>query len=452
MPSPSHRHRLPLALLATLAAFSCAAPPPTAPRPDVLLVLVDCLRADHVGAYGYPLRTTPNLDRLAGEGILFEQAYSNATWTKPSMATLFTGLHPSEHGLLQLGLPASDEIETDALAEGTPMLAERFAAAGYHTLAVVRQVHLQPQFGFARGFADYRWLEKGTAGNQNKSFAQGLAAAPPGKPLFAWIHYIDAHWPYRVQRGAEEEPFGPVRMEPEPPFEQGREVIASWVRAHLDERNRRALMARYDGEVAAVDWAIGDLLQQLAARGRLDNTLVVVTADHGEGFFEHGHLMHGFAPYDEVARVPLIVRPPRSLALPPGRRTTPVGHAGLAATLLDLLALPPLPAGREASYAEVWRGRETPGRPVLIQTEFTAALRDGRWKLLLGTDGRRELYDLAADPGELRNLAGTECTGECSELESLLRRRMGALQEPPPLGRARYSSSDVEILRALGYL
>ena len=154
----------------------------------------------------------------------------------------------------------------------------------------------------------------------------------------------------------------------EPPHEQTHATINAWTAAHLTEANRRALAARYDHEVAFADGAIGDLVARLRAAGVLDDTLLVVTADHGEGFFEHGSLMHGFEPYEEVSRVPLIVHPPRRLGLPAGVRSTPVSHVDFAPTLLDLLGLPPLAGASGRSYSKVLQatrsgdGRSPPGR------------------------------------------------------------------------------------------
>jgi arylsulfatase A-like enzyme len=416
-------------------------------------VVIDCLRADHVGAYGYPHPTTPNLDRLAAEGIRFEWSYANATWTKPSMATLFTGLYPSEHGLLRIGEPASDEIETDALPEGIPTIAERFAAAGYQPIAVVNQIHLKPEFGFGRGFEIYRWVKNRTGFDLNDDlFAALETGTRRGRPVFAWLHYIDAHWPYkRGRRGAPPE-LASARVRPEPPQEQSRAVIDAWVEEHLDERNRRALMTRYDREVAFADGALGDLVKRIEATGALDDTLLIVTSDHGEGFFEHGELMHGFRPYDEVARVPLVMRAPPRLGLPVGVRRTLVSHVDLAPTLLDLLGLPPLEGARGESYAEVLRGREEPGRSVVVQTELAPALRSGRHKLIARADGGVELYDLAADPAESKNLAAAGCAGACAELKAELDARLRAMGPTRAAGRGTFTKEEAEELRALGYL
>jgi arylsulfatase A-like enzyme len=430
-----------------------AAPQPVqASRPDVFLVIIDCLRADHVGAYGYPRPTTPNLDALAREGILFESAYTNSTWTKPSITTLFSGLYPSEHGLLKVGTPPVDEIETDVVPAAVPLLAEHLQANGYRTLAAVNQVHLSPELGFARGFDDYRWSRVGrSAFHMNEELVEALAQSPPDQPVFAWVHYLDAHWPYN--RGPADIPqLGPTRIRPEPPKDQSKAVIEGWIRAHMNERNRRGLVGRYDREVREADSAFGQLVARLRELGRYDDAIVVVTADHGEGFFEHERLMHGFEPYEEVARVPLIVKLPAALPYPSGTRRTPVSHVDFGPTLVELLALDPFPGASGESWAPVLEGKEAEKRPVLVQAEFSASLRAGDDKLIRWLDGRVEHFDLASDPAERRDLAAGGCEGECLVLRGELERRLAELRPSPAGKRALLAAEDVEELRALGYL
>jgi choline-sulfatase len=445
--------RLGRAIGGVLLLAGCSREPEPAPfKPNVLLVVIDCLRADHVGAYGYSRPTTPHLDSLAAEGIRFESAYANGTWTKPSMATLFSGLYPSEHGLLRVGVPAGDVNETDALPDGIPMLAERFAAAGYRTIAAVNQIHLKPEFGFGRGFDDYRWMNKRSGYDLNRLLFEAMAGAKPDQPVFAWVHYLDLHWPYKHWRKNKLPELGATEMAPEPPVEQSRAAFESWIASSLTEDNRRGLEARYDHGVRFVDEELGELIERFRAAGKLDDTLVIVTADHGEGFFEHKSLTHGFEPYDEVARVPFIVRPPSQMKMPLGVRKTLVSHVDLAPTLLDLLDLPPLPGASGTSYEPALREGREMDRAVLIQTELSAALRSGTRKLILRSDKRIELYDLAADPGEKRNLAAGGCTGDCATLKDELVDRLRALGPPRGTKRGTFTAEETDELKALGYL
>lgn len=455
MPGESRRlwRRLGCAIGWTLLLASCAPGPESRlSRPNVLLVVIDCLRADHVGAYGYSRDTTPNLDALAAEGIRFESAYANGTWTKPSMATLFSGLYPSEHGLLRVGVPAGDINVTDALPDRVPMLAERFAAAGYRTIAAVNQIHLKSEFGFGRGFDVYRREKKRSGFELNRLLLEAMAGAKPGQPVFAWVHYLDLHWPYRHWRKSKLHELGATDMAPEPPVAQSRAVFESWIASYLTEDNRRALEARYDHALRFVDRELGELLERLRAANKLDDTLVIVTADHGEGFFEHRSLTHGFEPYDEVARVPLVIRPPSRMKLPLGVRKTVVSHVDLAPTLLDLLGLPPLPGASGSSYSTVLRQAAESDRTALVQTELSAALRRGRHKLILRSDKTVEFFDLEADAGEKRNLAAAGCSGECAALKADLERRLRALGPPRGTRRGTFTAEETQELRALGYL
>lgn len=450
----SARSLLPL-LPALVLPLACerAAAPSAAPAPDVVLILVDALRADRLGAAGYPEPISPNIDSLASEGVLFTDAYSQATWTKPAMATLLTSLYPTEHGLVRLGAAdPTGAFVTDRLPRATTTLAERFREAGYQTLAVVNQVHLQKKLGFAQGFDRFEWRRGKTAPELNEIFREMLAHRDR-RPIFAWIHYLDVHWPYTNRLPDREAPdLGPTAIEHEPP--QGLQWVADWQREHLDEATRAALERRYDHEVAFVDAAIGDLVESLRAGGRWRDTIVLVTADHGESFGAHGGLMHGHLPYEEELRVPLVFRLPDRPGRPAGRRSTPVGLIDVAPTLLDLAGVtagPPPMRGR--SLRPVIDGSEDPERPVFAQTAGGWSVRRGHLKLIALEDGSYRLFDLAADPGEQRNLAADECDAGCEALASLLRAFRASLKEPPgesSLGS--FGEEDLEELRALGYL
>ncbi len=455
--SASSPPRLSLSLVLAIGAFAggCGfrgAPPP-APPPNVVVVVVDALRADRLGIAGYARALTPNLDRLAGQGVYFKNAYSQATWTKPSIATLMTSLYPTEHGLVRLGVgDAAGGFVTDRLPDEASTLAERFQSAGYRTFAVVNQVHLQGKLGFAQGFDSYQW-RRGKTAFQLNGIVESLLAEPDSRPLFAWVHYLDVHWPYLSRlRGPNAPDLGSTAMAHEPP--QGLDFVTAWARENLDASTRAALVTRYDHEVAYADAAIGELVGMLEAAGRYENTILVVTADHGESFGEHGPLMHGHLPHEEELRVPLVMRLPNRPERPSGARSTPVGLIDLAPTLLDLAGVPANPpAMHGVSLVPVLAGEEWAERPVFAQTDEGWSVRVGRLKLLAMSDGSYEHYDLQADPGERTNLAAGGCTGSCEQLLSQLRALRVRLAAPAPLGKAEpLGAEDVEELRALGYL
>ena len=295
-------------LLGCLVA--CRGPSPeVAPRAEsLLLVTVDTLRPDRLGHSGHPRPTSPVIDRLARRGVVFENAYSAAGWTLPSVATLLTGLPPHEHGATEVGR---------ALRPGLPTLATALAARGFATAAFVSHVLLEPASGLDRGFDLYddTVLDVGhphavaTAEALTDRAIAALRELPT--PFFLWVHYFDPHFDYLPH--AETADFGGRRID------------------------------RYDGEIRHVDRHLGRLLDALDARDLTSSTAVVFTADHGEEFGEHGGRFH-FTLHQEVVRVPLIVAAP---GLEPGRRSEAVGGVDVAGLALHLLGVEALPGAAD---------------------------------------------------------------------------------------------------------
>jgi arylsulfatase A-like enzyme len=445
---------------ASLALASCARQPA---RPNILLITIDTLRADRLSASGYARPTTPHLDRLASEGLRFTHVESPRAKTTPAIASVMTGLYQHGHGARDLLMPLEGRL---------PLLAERLRAAGWSTGAIVGNYVLQDRYsGLARGFD--QWTESlpdlqgvppddvpqrsARSMTEGALSALGLAsgredgAGPErgfvrgGKPWFLWLHYMDPHGLYDPP--AEHRVFHSDAPDPVPddpggvPGELQRFTLAEYnVPPGCRMPDGRVDAARvrdlYDGEVRYVDAEIGRLLDALRAAGKLENTLVVVTADHGESLGEHLYWFeHGRDAYETTCRVPLIVRFPALLAdrPPPGVRDGDVSLADLAPTLLDLLRLPPLGSGEGAAVRGVSRRslfRRDGGAPHPVFAEKidraersgavqSKAVRLGDWKLIrryaqfvepdLPRDRRfrilsEELYDLALDPGETRNL------------------------------------------------
>ena len=455
-PPPLRPPRVPrtaraLALLAlTFALAGCGA---RGPRPDVLLVLVDTLRADRIGAYGYPKPTSPTLDALAAEGLVFERAVSASTWTKPAVASLFTALLPSEHGIVRQLRERDPELLTQALPHSLPTLAERFRADGYRTFAAVRQPNLLAQMGFDRGFDVYDLPPHGDAFALVDRLLARLDEAERGEPVFLYLHLLDVHWPYdEMLPGLAPETFGPLA-----------ESERAWVDRAAVRRARRhgwghgdwpTMAARYDHGVAYADAAIGRLFEGLRARGRWDRTLVAVTSDHGEGFLEHGRFEHNFEPYEEVARIPLLVRPPAGAGIAAGRRESVVGLADLGPTLLELAGLPGWRGVSGASFAGVARGVEDPARAAVVQMERASALVERGSKLIAERGGKIRYFNLEADPGETRDLGANSCEGPCRASYARLRAIERDLRPPPAPEdvQVEYTPEQLEELRALGYL
>lgn len=389
---------------ATPAAASESAAP--GPRPPVLLYLVDTLRADRLGCYGYGRPISPRLDAFAQGAVLFENALAQTSWTKPAVASLLTGLPPRRHGV---------NHPEDGLPEGITLLAQRLAARGYATAGFTANAHVSPASGFARGFDQFEYLiqEPNDAAAVNRRVFAWLESADPGRPFFLFVHTIDPHAPYQ--------PLEPYRRrfaaQVADPAVGSVESIRAIGRGEVPVTGRLTadLLALYDAEVAANDAAFGELLDELERRGLLDEALVVFLSDHGEQFHEHGVFGHGWDLYGEVLRVPLLLRLPGQRQ---GRRVArPVQQIDLLPTLLTYLGLPvpgDLPgtdllrlAGEEAPVALPdqralhaymdYEGRE--GAAVLL----------GDWHLIEPLGGRfapaPELYHHRRDPGQHRDLA-----------------------------------------------
>ncbi len=396
---------------------------------------LDTVRADALGSYGGPAWTTPTLDRLAREGVRFEQARTVAPITLPAHASLLTGKFPFEHGVRDNG--------TFVLADGANTLAERLAHAGYSTGAVVGSFVLDSSFGLAQGFEQYVDVPRrqiGTVGPQDERPAKEvvdealrfLRGAPRRSPFFLWVHFYDAHWPYSP----------PAEVMRELPAEASPERAAS-----ADEARRR----RYLGEVAAVDREIARLLEAVDRLGR-GPVLLAVVADHGEGLGEHGEDAHSFLLYDSTLRIPLLLHHP---SLPHGLVVRePVSIVDVAPTLLALLGLPaegmsgidlsPLLAG-EGTSAE---------RPIYVETGATwfsyrwsplYALVEFPWKVIVGPEP--ELYDLAGDPAEHRNVVDAH-----PEILQRARRVLAGLaRRTAPSQRRQLTEAQRDALVALGY-
>ncbi len=414
-------YRVPALLLLGLAA--CPGPEPAGP--DVLLIVVDTLRQDRLEPYGDPGRpTSPALLALAEEAVTVEGLTSSSSWTTPSVATLFTGLAPAGHRMTRI----EDRLEDPET------LAARFRAAGYRTACVMTNPILRAEharswgWGLQQGFE--RWdnalalrpePHRGiTSGEVTERGLAWIREEEDGRPWFLVLHYFDPHLVY------EDHPDLPFE---DPDYEgwvQGgasQEVLRRH-QAETSAADRRQLRAYYDEEVRGTDDAVGKLLSALRREGRLEDTLVVFTADHGEELAERGVIGHNHSLHTELIDLPLLVRLPGGEG--GGRRLRcRLPLRDLYATILDLAGLP-VPEGRGRSFAPVLRG-EAPAEdrvcfsevdfvpPLPGREEKRAALRSviaGGWKLVEnrrlppGDPGRYRLFDLEADPGELRDRSG----------------------------------------------
>jgi arylsulfatase A-like enzyme/Flp pilus assembly protein TadD len=429
---PRKQRRLPsraLAVVVALGAVAIAAWGLLAARSiprqaglSVLLVTIDTLRADALGAYGNHDASTPWIDRLAAGGVRFEAAHAQNVTTFPSHANILSGRYPFDHGV-------RDNISF-RFPPGVDTLATLLAAHGYRTGAFVSAFPLASRFGLQRGFEVYDdrfvGVHSRTAfrleerpGTETVALARRWLEAQAGHPWFCWVHVYEPHYPY------------------DPP-----EPFASRFRANP-----------YLGEVGAADAALGPLLEPILSAGKAGRTLVVLTGDHGESLGEHGEATHGILAYEATLRVPLVLYQPRLLA--PRVVSDPVRHVDLLPTILDALALP-VPAGLPGtSLLPLAHGAAGAPRPSYF--EALAGQLNRGWAPLYGVIYGRtkyielpipELYDLARDPEENRNLAATEP----DEVQAM-RARLAPLRAADRGAAPQPESAEVlDRLRSLGYV
>jgi len=443
-----------------VAVLLAAVPAPTAAaphlgpegQPNVVVVLIDCLRADHVGVNGAARPATPNIDALAAEGVNFRHAYAQATWTRPSVPSLLTGLYPSEHGLIAFEQTVTDKTEGAKLSDDVVTLAEVLKASGYSTALIADQYQLAPQFNLTQGFDHYD-NKAGPAPRLNRDFLHWVDGLESG-PFFAYLHYLDIHWPYC--------PPPAVRRV----FDAGKSSLnfcQNWRglrddinagKVQLSSDDRQAMSARYDEELLDLDARLGELFRELKERDLWDQTLVVVTADHGEEFMEHGAVGHGQSLYDELMHVPFVVKPPSSWRAPRGAsRDGLMETRSLVPTLVAAAGASIIPR-YEAPSLLPWLRATPPAAPasfVVAEEGEGVALRTETWKLIRDAPGAEDrLYDLVADPGETKNVAAAN-PAELASLRTKLQRwredRRPSAAEPMVL------DSEVDKgLKALGYI
>ena len=413
-------------------------PPVSASAPNVLLIVLDTVRAKSMSLYGYAGDTTPKIDAFAARGVVFNRALSTSPWTLPSHGSMFTGRYPAE---------LSGDF-TERMDDTHPMLAEELGRSGYLTAGFVANTSFGgAEFGLGRGFHHYEdhptslrsALLATSAGGElltatgvpglfrdekfgrksadaiNRSFLRWLSSREGGRPFFVFLNYFDAHDPYLAP-----EPF--MRR-----FRATRPEGRLWSRQTLDwsPDDVRELNAAYDGTIAYLDDRVGWLLDELQRRGELDRTIVVITSDHGEHFGEHGLLEHASSLYMPLLHVPLVVVHPSSV--PAGVRVqTSVSLRDLPATMLDLAGQGAASRLRGRSLAALWTGDGAAGAPSPLLSEASQITerypshypaRQGRMRsivvdgmhyiLNLGS-GREELYDLGRDPDELIDLSARE--------------------------------------------
>lgn len=477
---------------------------------DVVLLVVDTLRSDHLACYGHPEARTPHLDRLAAEGILFENAYSHIPITGPSHAALLTSKPPSELGFLN--------NHHQKLAPRTFLFPEILREHGYASAAAVAIDPIRGSFGFRRGWDAYL-DQMGYSWILPAELVLSRIRAPmleSTSPSLTWVHLAEPHEPYDahglverslqvrrngdVIRGIPTSTYRPTlvtlpgstaeltltsedlfvlrmlkgmdgtTLDP-PSAPRGRRTEYTFtatspgdslrvlISAHDPPGGLEYARARYVREVEAVDASLGEVMDDLRSRGRWDDTLVIFTSDHGEGLGCHGHMGHVQNLYECQVRVPLIVKPPRGVGDPPGtRRTDLAALVDVMPTVLDAVGLPPFAGMRGRSLVDPAQ-RRGPDDLILLETHRPQAqrtkyaLRGGDWKFIwTPEEERQELYNLADDPGEKDNLADRDPERTATWLRRLETTLAAARSAGPDASDLEVDAEALEILRSLGYV
>ena len=451
-------------IAATVGALALRGDAETGPprRPNIVLIVIDTLRADHVGCIGNPRGLTPAIDALAAGGVVFRRAYAQSSWTKPSIASLLTSRYQSDHGVIGF---------ESQLAEREITLPEVLRDNGYATGAFVANPVLRDDMGFAQGYEHYEvagaWdvVDVRTREWMNMHAVRWVRQALP-RPFFLYLQYMEPHVPYRPTAKFamvfEDRPWPDLRL------------LNRTLGRNLPLSPEMLADAKdvYDAEVAEADRRVGVVLDALRGAGALDDAIVVVTADHGEEFVDHGGLLHGSTLYEEVIHVPLV------FVATGGARGVgvdePVELIDVAPTLLDLAGVPASPSFRGRSrrivvrargirgwveaLAARWSSDRAPAFSELAKSSFDlhpdpdpAAMRravvHGVEKAIVAGDGSRSFYDLAVDPAEQSPDALSPAARD--DLQTLL---TGFARPLAPSESRPIDDTTREQLRALGYV
>jgi arylsulfatase A-like enzyme len=381
---------------------------------NVVLIGVDTLRPDHMSCYGYDRNTTPNVDRIARKGILFEDVIAPSPWTLPSFASVFTSLYPSQHGAVNAKTP---------LGDGFPTLAELLKAEGYATGAIINAPYLKKKYEMDRGFDVYGMRPpEGRSADGTTRDALDWISGIADQPFFIFIHYFDPHLPYAPPapydtvfnpdyQGRIQKPYNPRRLPSYRP-DNFKPMKA------IPPEDWNQIKSLYDGEVAFTDDAIGELIEGLRDLRLHNETLIIFISDHGEEFFDHEGFEHGHTLYDELIRVPMIFSLPGRL--PEQERIgRQVRLIDVAPTVLDLLGLESHPGFEGVSlkpFLEDERSVAATAGPVLppelayseciLYGGEKKSLTSYPWKLIYDMmTGRKKCFNLADDPGEMLSIA-----------------------------------------------
>jgi arylsulfatase len=432
------------AIALALTVFGCSE---DQPRPNVLLIVVDTLRADHLGTYGYPLDTSPNIDAFASEALKFNYAISAAPWTSPSIASLFTGFYPTAHGVVQH--VHHRRMPDDAISADLVTLAEVFQDAGYATSGITANAWVSDQRGYSQGFDQFETIDYARAPDVNQLAYQVLERAQASEPFFLYVHYMDPH----------------------PPMRSPRNLTSRFAKLHRTLSPDHPVLSKMVGSVAAYDAAIfyldgfiGALFEHLKNGGVYADTVIAFVSDHGFPFQEHGEKSHGFKLHNEDTHVPLILKLPGRT----GEVDQTVSTIDLFPTLVQVAGLEPIEGIQGVSLLDGLAERRARGafseNTVRTRNHRSLTTHDAR-KLILAFDkGAHEVVS-RADEKEVVGLFDsrsdyfeTKSLNDPSEIAALRERLWSIYEESVQKSRklspvrVELDGKTVEELKRLGYV
>jgi len=418
-------------------------------RDNIVLILVDTLRQDHVGAYGHVRDTTPAIDALADDAVRFERAYAVAPWTMPTVASMFTGLYPGRHRVRTIDQALPAEVMT---------IAEILSEQGYATAGVVSHVLLGRRHRFDQGFAEYvevfderRPHETVTTNDVTDAALAVLEDLElREEPFFLFVHYFDPHYDYKRHPEVGFAPEAAGRLSGDEAIEDLYEVMEDMTADEL-----ALVEAIYDEEIRHTDDGIGRLLEGLRRSGRFDDSWIVVTSDHGEEFMAHGNIGHTITLFEELVKVPLVIRPPAYLESPRAV-DAPVSLVSLTPTLLDGLGVDAGTVFQADSFLPLLTCAATGDDVVYLETDQLVNKRGaivGRHKIVRDEQtGEVSLYDIVADPNEQSDLAGVREDLVAELLKVLDDRIRWTSMNPVEAEPVTLTEEQLEQLKSLGYV
>jgi arylsulfatase A-like enzyme len=430
---------------------------------NIVLITIDALRADHLSCYGYERKTSPNIDWIAEKGIIFKNAIAPSSWTAPSMASLFTSLYPINHGVIHGICYVHNKTiyNQEVFSSELTTLAEILQAHGYTTFGVASNLHLSGKFGFAKGFNYFKCLPWDPAQSVNKIVYSWEKYIKKSDKFFLWVHYFDPHHAYHA-RSPWIEQYTPKALTRKLNLtsKSSSELTKLIPTFKKDPQALSNLIALYDSEINYVDSYLGKLIRKF---GLNKNTLIIITADHGEGFLDHSQLGHGNNLYHETIHIPLIIKLPYSSKKEIVDKQ--VNLIDIMPTILHILNIDPpeQTLGKSILKKEglsLWlkkmlliNGAPDSTFSELDTKHILKTIMTPKWKYIYNyKDKTEQLYNIKSDPQEIDNLTNKK-TELCKQLkEQLFDWVSTAKKYPTKKQHFKLSPEEKEKLKGLGYI